>query len=70
MRTIPTLAAFLLICTAAHAGDPPTTLHGVARLADGDTIRLGPARVRLEGIDAPEAGQQCTMPDGASWPCG
>lgn len=45
-------------------------LHGVARIIDGDTLDVGDTRVRLEGIDAPEAGQKCSRPDGGSWECG
>lgn len=29
------------------------------RLVDGDTLDIGDVRIRLEGIDAPEAGQPC-----------
>jgi hypothetical protein len=53
----------------AHAGEPPT-IRGIATITDGDTVRLGPVRVRLEGIDAPESGQHCKMADGTDWPCG
>jgi endonuclease YncB( thermonuclease family) len=31
---------------------------------------VGGVHVRLEGIDAPEAGQQCTSADGTPWSCG
>nr|WP_112828119.1 thermonuclease family protein [Rhizobium cremeum] len=36
---------------------------------DGDTLALGPERLRLEGIDAPETGQTCGADD-APWDCG
>lgn len=39
------------------------------RVVDGDTLDLGGDRVRLYGIDAPEAGQTCDR-DGSPWPCG
>jgi endonuclease YncB( thermonuclease family) len=32
------------------------TLEGRAQITDGDTIRIGEARIRLKGIDAPEMG--------------
>jgi len=35
-----------------------------------DTLDVGAVTVRLDGIDAPEAGQRCRRVDGASWPCG
>jgi endonuclease YncB( thermonuclease family) len=46
------------------------SLAGAARVADGDTIIVADTRVRLEGIDAPEARQTCRMRDGENWNCG
>jgi endonuclease YncB( thermonuclease family) len=43
---------------------------GRARVVDGDTLDIGGVRVRVEGIDAPEAGQTCTGRGGTPWPCG
>jgi endonuclease YncB( thermonuclease family) len=37
-----------------------------ARIVDGDSLQIGPTRVRLAGIDAPELHQDC--PDG--WKAG
>ena len=34
-------------------------LSGRARVIDGDTLDVGGTRVRLHGVDAPEAGQSC-----------
>ncbi|MEM1314937.1 MAG: hypothetical protein AAGI51_10310 [Pseudomonadota bacterium] len=34
-------------------------LEGPARVVDGDTLRLGGERVRLEAIDAPERDRRC-----------
>jgi endonuclease YncB( thermonuclease family) len=45
------------------------TLSGVPRIIDGDTIRIGSTRIRLHGIDAPEAKQTCTA-DAKEWRCG
>lgn len=39
---------------SAHAPSPPP-LAGQARPVDGDTLALGSTRIRLWGIDAPEA---------------
>jgi endonuclease YncB( thermonuclease family) len=44
-------------------------LSGAAIASDGDSLRLGGRRVRIEGIDAPEIGQTCRR-DGAGWDCG
>lgn len=45
-------------------------VEGPARIVDGDTIDIGGTRIRLEGIDAPEAGQDCERADGTRWRCG
>ncbi len=45
-------------------------ITGRASVIDGDTIEIHEQRIRLHGIDAPEAGQACSKADGASWPCG
>lgn len=44
--------------------------QGRIRVIDGDTWDVGGVRVRLFGIDAPEADQTCTDSDGIDWPCG
>lgn len=44
-------------------------IDGVPRITDGDTLRIGDARIRLHGIDAPETDQHCK--DGRRFvPCG
>lgn len=45
-------------------------LSGPARVIDGDTLTVGATRVRLEGIDAPEADQQCQGARSGGWSCG
>ncbi len=57
-------------------------IEGQARVVDGDTIVVSGVRVRLEGIDAPEASQTCTtfpgrdlgiadgQDGGKNWACG
>ncbi len=51
---IALVAALLLIPVTALA-----EITGKPRIIDGDTIEIGGARIRLHGIDAPEAGQSC-----------
>lgn len=41
-----------------------------AVVTDGDTMMLGGRTVRIWGVDAPEAGQDCQDGAGRSWRCG
>ena len=45
-------------------------VQGSPSVTDGDTIRMGETRIRLEGIDAPEISQTCSRSDGTRWKCG
>ena len=49
---------------------PDHVLAGPARVIDGDTIEIAGNRIRLEGIDAPEAGQTCQNAKAETWDCG
>lgn len=65
----------LTIAPVVHAGRhadgrTPASFAGRASVVDGDTIDIGSERIRLEGIDAPEAAQLCQRADGADWSCG
>ncbi len=44
-------------------------IFGIARVTDGDSIRIGATRIRLYGIDAPELQQTCNA-GGEVWNCG
>ena len=61
-------AAFLSLVLAAAAA-AGAGISGVASVTDGDTLRIGPARIRLHGIDAPESKQTCRA-GGETWACG
>ena len=52
------LAALALTCGAASAYQAVSTVEGVARIVDGDGLRLGGVEVRLQGIAAPELRQR------------
>lgn len=47
----------------------PRVIEGAARAVDGDTLVVAGERVRLFGIDAPEARQTCDL-RGKPWDCG
>jgi len=44
-------------------------ITGKPRIVDGDTIQINQTKIRLHGIDAPEAKQTCTK-EGKEWLCG
>lgn len=58
---------------SAAAGTPgrgDVAVSGPAKVVDGDTIDVAGRRVRLEGIDAPETGQECARRLIGTWKCG
>lgn len=64
------IAALALAGGAAIVLKPSgRSLEGRAQVTDGDTIRIGEARIRLKGIDAPEMEQRCSKA-GRSYACG
>ncbi|MGF9759764.1 thermonuclease family protein [Microvirga sp. 0TCS3.31] len=68
---ITSLVAALALAGGAAIVLKPSgrSLEGRAQVTDGDTIRIGEARIRLKGIDAPEMVQRCSK-DGRSYACG
>ena len=44
-------------------------ITGKAYVTDGDTIKISGTKIRLHGIDAPEAKQKCER-NGQKWRCG
>lgn len=49
---------------------PGSPLIGRARVLDGDSLEISGARIRLQGIDAPESIQTCVDSKGQTWSCG
>ena len=60
------LLTVLLLVAPVHA----EMISGVAKVTDGDTIRIANERVRLHGIDAPELQQKCGTEAGELYQCG
>ena len=57
----------------AGAGEASFDLSGpvtVTRVVDGDSLRSGPLKIRVHGIDAPERKQRCKTAAGKDWECG
>lgn len=51
---------------------PAHAIEAVSRfqITDGDSLIVAGERIRLHGIDAPEAAQTCIAPTGKMWDCG
>lgn len=67
------LAACLVVAAAslAAAKDPKgAEIAGHARVVDGDTLEIGSTKIRLAGMDAPEASQTCRDDKAKSYRCG
>lgn len=69
MRALFLFPLLILVLSATGANGDARVL-GRAEVIDGDTLEIGVVRIRLNGIDAPEAGQTCLRASGRSWQCG
>ena len=66
MRASVILAFLLLLASPLVAGE----VTGLARVVDGDSLRIEGRDIRLFGIDAPEYDQTCISEAGVTWACG
>lgn len=64
---VPLLVALVALPELRLPAPPGEAVQ--ARVIDGDTLAVGRARLRLQGIDAPEMEQRCER-DGVSYDCG
>ena len=62
-------ALLVLALLAPGAGSAADTITGQAGVVDGDGLTIGPVRIRLHGIDAPELGQRRAERGGGTWHC-
>ena len=54
------ISSFFLLSTYNEVkSEEIKIISGIAKVIDGDTIRIGKKKIRLFGIDAPEKEQQC-----------
>jgi endonuclease YncB( thermonuclease family) len=62
--SVPLIALAACLATAAPSASPvlvgASEFSGVAHVIDGDTIDVGRYRVRLQGLEPPDAGQRCS----------
>lgn len=70
MTSTRRLSMAVLVTVLALPAAAAETVSGRASVTDGDSLEIRGERIRLHGIDAVEARQQCRDRDGRSWPCG
>ena len=60
---------YTFLCLFLLSGVVFADITGKAYVTDGDTIKISGTKIRLHGIDAPEAKQKCER-NGQKWRCG
>ena len=63
------LLVIFYLCLYSFNAFSKEIILGKAIIIDGDTIHIGENKIRLQGIDAPEYRQTCTI-DKEIWNCG
>ena len=64
------IAVPVLLASSSSFSEDGDGAVGRASVIDGDTIEIHGERIRIHGVDAPEAGQTCYKADGTPWRCG
>jgi endonuclease YncB( thermonuclease family) len=64
------LVALAFVLLAMHQAGMVDLEPGNAKVIDGDSLRVGDAEIRLNGIDAPEYRQTCKDNSGEQYSCG
>ena len=65
MRALPRFFFLFIFFSIAILAKAENTF-----VIDGNTLQIGNVIYRLHGIDAPEPGQRCNLPNGKTWRCG
>ena len=63
------LITIFFIVIPVYPNASSNSLSGIAKVIDGDTLKISGTRIRLFGIDSPEKGQICRKSDG-EYNCG
>jgi endonuclease YncB( thermonuclease family) len=64
------LVVAVIVGLTGRASSQVEEVTGRASVVDGDTIDIGPTRIRFNGIDAPESWQKCKQARNRSFRCG
>lgn len=70
LTVLVSIAVATGIATQFSARSQQEEISGQATVIDGDTIEIHGTRIRLRGIDAPEAAQLCSDAAGKRYRCG
>jgi endonuclease YncB( thermonuclease family) len=70
LHLVLVLTAAALLCGTGISPSMARDYRGKAHVVDGDTIEIGPVRIRFWGIDAPESKQLCKDAGGKPYACG
>ncbi len=62
-KIILSLFSILILFFAGQLHSEEKVIYGLAKVIDGDSIKIGKESIRLQGIDAPEIKQVCKKND-------
>ncbi|SNR91237.1 MULTISPECIES: thermonuclease family protein [unclassified Azospirillum] len=68
-RACITLTLFLTLALPVQAAEAPAPVVGKGTAKEGDIVTIDGQDFRLDGIDAPDAGQKCKNVKGTEYDC-